>query len=107
MSPTGDRPTNPETPWEFLGNEEGAAPDDDTVGAEDAAMHLVPDEDDIDLELAGVTDDEAEEVGEVVVHYLADEEPEVDDLTEPLESLDVTTGVDALLERQHYLDDRR
>ena len=97
-------PPNPETPWEFL-------PDDDIreevareqlPPAEADAMHIETRpprlDPDIDLSLSE-PDDEPEEV----VHYFADEHPEVPDVSEPDLPSDETPEVEDLLIRQHYL----
>ena len=102
-------PPNPETPWEFL-------PDDDIreevareqlPPAEADAMHIETRpprlDPDIDLSLS-----EPDEEPEEVVHYFDDEHPEVPDVSEPDLESDETPEVEDLLIRQHYLppDDR-
>ena len=92
MSDGKDRPANPETPWEFLSEDDQRRPM--PPGAEDAAMHVI-----------GFGDDDEEEDGEekVVVHYLEDEHPEIPDPSEPVEDNEHTGTVQDLLVRQHYL----
>ena len=53
---------------------------------------------DVDLSVGGPTEPPPE-----VVHYFADEHPEVPDLSEPPASTDETPEVEDLLIRQHYL----
>lgn len=91
MGSNEEPPANPETPWEFL-------PDDDLRSsaprsAEDEAMHVIglgadPDDDDGD---------------DVVVHYLEDEHPEIPDPTQPVDDDEHTPQVQELLIRQHYM----
>lgn len=82
----------PETPWEFY-------PDDDIreepePGAEDAAMHI---------EATGVFPVIPPAEIEPIVHYMDDEDPEIPDLSEPVNSSDATPEVEDLLIAQHYM----
>jgi len=91
MSDGKDRPANPETPWEFLSEDEQRRPM--PPGAEDAAMHVI----------GFGTDGDDEDEDKVVVHYLEDEHPEIPDPSEPVEDTEHTANVQDLLIRQHYL----
>ena len=104
VSDISDPTPNPETPWEFL-------PDDDIreevakeqlPPAEADAMHVETRpprlDPDVDLSLA-----ETDDAGAEVVHYFDDEHPEVPDTSEPPVSTDETPEVEDLLIRQHYL----
>ncbi len=106
MSDTRHPRPNPETPWEFL-------PDDDIreevdrerlPPAEADAMHIETRpprlDPDIDLSLS-----EPDEEPEAVVHYFDDEDPEIPDVSEPEPADDETPEVEDLLIRQHYLPD--
>ncbi len=85
---------NPETPWEFI-------PDDETfveelsLPAEEAALHVVDPDGKAPLPRSDPP---------VTVHYMDDEEPEVPDVSQIIEREEVTPEVDALLIRQHYID---
>lgn len=104
MSDINDPPPSPETPWEFL-------PDDDIRDelakeelppAEADAMHVEtappPPESAFDL-----TIDKPPAKADEVVHYFPDEHPEVPDRSEPRAVAEETPEVEDLLIRQHYL----
>lgn len=101
----------PETPWEFF-------PDDDLRGMppdapEAAAMHLedplahgadvIEEISAIDLTKPAPDDPEDPAADRIVVHYLDDEEPEVVDVSAPVDDPDVTPDVEDLLIRQHHM----
>lgn len=104
VSDITDPTPEPETPWEFL-------PDDDVreelsrerlPPAEADAMHVETRpprlDPDVDLSVGGPTEPAPD-----VVHYFADEHPEIPDVSEPPASTDETPEVEELLIRQHYL----
>jgi hypothetical protein len=104
VSTINDPSPDPETPWEFL-------PDDDVreelalevpPPAEAAAMHVETRPPSLDPDLEQSVADRGEAPSEVV-HYFADEHPEVPDTSEPQAPTDVTPEVEELLIRQHYL----
>ena len=99
-----DPPPNPETPWEFL-------PDDDVRDelaqeerppAEADAMHVETAPPRLDQDGRSDRTGSTEEGG-TVVHYFADEHPEIPDTSEPRPASDETAEVEDLLIRQHYL----
>ncbi len=88
---------NPETPWEFLDEDQrDVVPN---VSAEEAAMHVV----DALSESALSESTLSEADPAVVVHYREDEHPEVPDRSIPVDSEEKATDVEDLLIRQHYL----
>lgn len=92
MTDHTDPPPNPETPWEFLEDDEITV--ELAPAAEDAAMHI---------EIPGRRSVTEPEQSEVVVHYLDDEHPEVADVSAVPEKAETTAEVEDLFIRQHYL----
>lgn len=93
VSDYDDPVPNPETPWEFLPDDDADEPEGRS--AEDEAMHLVG------LGMP-VVDPEVPET-DVVVHYLDDEHPELPDKSVKQRRDDETPEVESLLIRQHYM----
>lgn len=106
VSDINDPSPMPETPWEFF-------PDDDVRDelsaeelppAEADAMHVETAPPRLDREPGGSAPRPAD--ADPVVHYFADEHPEIPDTSEPpTADPDRTPEVEELLIRQHYLPD--
>lgn len=94
MSDPLDPKVNPETPWEFLPDDE-VDEDGEELSAEETAMHI---------EVPGERKPLPHADPPVVAHYMPDEQPEVYDPTEPVEEMERTPDVDEILIRQHYID---
>ncbi|MFT7598064.1 MAG: hypothetical protein ACI8TP_000985 [Acidimicrobiales bacterium] len=94
MTEVPDPITNPETPWEFLDEDQQGA--ETALSAEEAAVHIF---DPLADQIVSLLDEDAT----VVVHYTSDEHPEIIDRTVPLVDHETTAEIDDLLIRQHYL----